>query len=132
VCKITSEMVVREALGRFGLSEGKDFRLIEGKSTTGTLGSVTFQLGDSEESKKFWESPLGFVGIEIVAMILIMLFQEYREGVRSASSEKLVRDFKSTVEEYLQAKNQPQLTAKPAPVAKQHPVKRGNPRRKHR
>jgi len=56
--------------------------------------------------------------IQIIAMVLIMFYQEYREDLREGSSERLIRVIQKEIEELLAApKEKPQPTPEPTPTA---------------
>ena len=92
------------------------------KGTIRVSGSATprlvesTQLIDPAASKKIWESALGVAMIQIIAMVLVMLYQEYREDLREGSSERLMRVIQKEIEELLAApKEEPNPTPDPTP-----------------
>ena len=93
-------------------------------SATGAIhvsGSATPRLIDPATSKKIWESALGLTMIQIIAAILIMVYQQYREDLREISSEKIMRVIQKEIEELLAApKEESRPTPKPTPD-KDHP-----------
>lgn len=76
------------------------------------------RLIDPATSKKIWESALGLTMTQIIAMILIMFYKEYREDLREINSEKLTSRLQKEIEEFFVApKEKPQPTPEPTPTA---------------
>lgn len=48
-------------------------------------------LKDPATSKRIWESPLALIIIPIIAQILIIFYQEYREDLREIDSAKFIQ-----------------------------------------
>jgi hypothetical protein len=92
---------------------------VSGSATPRLIESA--QLIDPATSKKIWESALGLTMIQIIAAILIMVYQEYREDLREISSEKIMRVIQKEIEDLLAApKEESRPTPEPTPN-KAHP-----------
>lgn len=73
-------------------------------------------LNDPATSKRIWESPLALIIIPIIAQILIMFYQEYREDIREVNSEKFMQAIVQQVEQFwVDHIHQPQSSPDPAP-----------------
>jgi hypothetical protein len=88
-----------------------------------SFASLTVRLGHPDVSKKLWASPEGLCAIQLIAMVLLVLYQEHLNDVRGHQSEAFMKALVKEVEEFLLAhKEQPQTTPKI-----EHHEKCGNP-----
>jgi hypothetical protein len=114
----------REALVHLGIEGRVTIKptadVIGSDSFATTSGSITLQLHNTEESKKFWESPSGWEILKFITMILIFFCQEYRLDIRDAEGQKLMKEIVRQVEEFwLVHKDQQQPTPKRTPEKRQ-------------
>ena len=98
---------------------------VSGTGTISVTGTMALRLVnpalliDPVASKKLWESPLGLQIIQIIVTVLLLFYQEYREDLRDAGTEKFMQVIVKQVEEFVLAhREQSTPTPKPTPDAK--------------
>jgi hypothetical protein len=121
IARSLSQQAPPQASRREPILEGNIYRpmpsaFVQTSATVNHQYILETLLHDPATSKRIWASPLALIIIPIIAQILIMLYQEYREDIRDVNSAKFMQGIVQQVEQFLvDHMDQPHPSPDPTP-----------------